>query len=246
MRKYSDKIFIVFAIILVITGVAFKKKIVDKKEKTPIFKREEKLEKINETEEKSSEKKIDDKWTNEEKDKSGKETFKNVEKGDSQVKNLKAYISGQVNKPGVYIFKRGDRVEDLVKKAGGFTKNADNSLNLALHLEDEMHIYVQDKRKKSASDYGNGTYLQNKAENLNSRQDYKNQKKEPFKSKEKVNINTASIEDLMGLPFIGEKKAEEIIEKRKMKSFESIDEIRDIKGIGEKIFEKLKDLITCN
>ena len=61
---------------------------------------------------------------------------------------------------------------------------------------------------------------------------------------DKVNINTATKEELMSLQGIGEVLSERIIEYRKNAKFNSIDEIQQVKGIGEKTFEKLKDSIT--
>lgn len=250
MRKYTDKIFIVLALILVITGLVIKKNIGDKKEKSLVIKREESLEKVEGDFDKSGERGAIEDMENEEKNKSVEEKSRDLEKGKLQDKDLKAYISGEVNKPGVYIFKRGDRINDLVEKADGFTKNADTNLNLALHLEDEMHIVVLDKRKEAATNQGYDIYLQDKSKRKNSRvyeeKDYKYQEKNSSEKKNKVDINTASLEELMTLPFIGEKKAKEIREKRARGKFESIDEIKSIKGIGDKTFEKLKDLITCN
>lgn len=76
-----------------------------------------------------------------------------------------------------------------------------------------------------------------------------NKKTENFKNEksEKININQASLEELKTLPCIGNKKANQIIEYReKHKGFKSIDEIKKIKGIGPKTFEKLKNFIICN
>ncbi len=61
---------------------------------------------------------------------------------------------------------------------------------------------------------------------------------------QKVNINTASKTELMTLPNIGEKKAEDIIAKREQSEFETIEDIKEVKGIGEKTFEKLSEAIT--
>ncbi len=61
----------------------------------------------------------------------------------------------------------------------------------------------------------------------------------------KVNINTATVEELMSLKGIGEKKAESIVEHREETgSFATIDELKGVKGIGDKIFSKIKDHIA--
>lgn len=60
-----------------------------------------------------------------------------------------------------------------------------------------------------------------------------------------VNINTASAEELEGLDGIGEKLAQAIIDYRSVKPFDTIEEVMQVKGIGEKRFEKIKDRITC-
>ncbi len=66
----------------------------------------------------------------------------------------------------------------------------------------------------------------------------------PAISAEKVDINTATMEELQALPKIGPKTAKAIVEYRKMHSFKSVDELINVKGIGDKKFEKLRPLIT--
>ncbi len=164
-----------------------------------------------------------------------------IEKNDEQVENIigekednqevkkikKVHISGEVNKAGVYEIEDDDRLDDLVKKAGGLTENADlNSINLSMILEDEMRIIIP---------------------NINDAD--KNIDPMPLMDStddEKININTASKEELMTLPNIGEKRADSILEYRENNKFEKIEDIKNVSGIGDKFFEQLKDLIKTD
>ncbi|WP_296126512.1 DUF655 domain-containing protein [uncultured Anaerococcus sp.] len=145
----------------------------------------------------------------------------------------KVYISGEVLRSGVYDIKDGDRLDDLVKKAGGLTEKADiNAINLALRLEDQMKIYIPniDENQNINADNTKALGLSQPISNQN--------------SQTKVNLNLASKEELMTLPNIGEKRAEAIIEYREKKRFEKIEEIKNVSGIGDKYFDAMKDLIT--
>lgn len=126
-------------------------------------------------------------------------------------------VDGAVNKPGVYELNSGDRVIDAINMAGGFTESAyTKSINKARVLVDGEKIYIS-----TQDEY----MIESETNNL-------------------ININTASINDLMSLPGIGEIYAERIIDYRKNKAYGSIEEIKNIEGIGDKTFEKIKDLIT--
>lgn len=140
------------------------------------------------------------------------------------VETFMAYISGEVLNPGVYEFNDGDRVVNLVEKAGGFTENANININLSLKLTDEMHVYIPNNDEK--------------IENISL--DIGNIKEDNGL----ININTASKEELTTLSGIGEKKAEDIIKYREQQKFEKIEDLMNISGIGEKTFEKLKESIT--
>ncbi|MCX7884229.1 MAG: helix-hairpin-helix domain-containing protein [Caloramator sp.] len=137
---------------------------------------------------------------------------------------IKVYITGEVKKPGVYTLKNGDRVENAVYLAGGFTESADkNSVNLAMKLKDEDHIRV-DAIPTIASLNKNGSSI-----NLSN----------------KININTADKEMLKTLPRIGDSLAERIIDYRnKNGSFKRIEDIKKVSGIGDKMFENIKDKIS--
>ena len=185
-------------------------------------------------------------------------------------------IKGEVKRPGVYILKNGKRVIDVVRKAGGFTKNADTSANnFSMKIKDEMVIvvyskdeiadYLVTKEKESQVQEmcnkdisNNDSCIQN--EDTNSNIDNAADTSEPTSSSpgsnnnssngtnneanKLISINTASKEELMTLPGIGEAKALSIIEYRKTNKFEKIEDIKNVSGIGDALFEKIKDLIT--
>ncbi|MCI5997493.1 MAG: helix-hairpin-helix domain-containing protein [Peptoniphilaceae bacterium] len=139
--------------------------------------------------------------------------------------NIFVHIDGAIKNPDVYEMKEGDRVKDLLEKAGGLLDDADTSrLNLAVKLKDEMKIHIY--KVGETSD-----------ENPTSSQDNTN-------TSEIVNINTASVDELCKLTGIGETKAKLIVEYRNNKKFETIEEITNVSGIGKKTFEKIKDKIT--
>ena len=128
------------------------------------------------------------------------------------------YVCGAVQKEGVYELSAGSRVFEAIDAAGGFREDAARTeVNQARLLEDEEKIYVPTI-----------TELQNEEKNGDG----------------KVNINQASKEELMTLPGVGEAKAESIIKYREEQgAFRSIEEIMQIAGIKEGLYEKIKDLI---
>lgn len=148
-----------------------------------------------------------------------------------EINEMKVYISGEISKEGVYEFENGDRLDDLIKKAGGLTENANaKDLNLAMKLEDEMKIYIPSIYEISSDDTADTIPI------ITS--DSKDS------SKAKININKASKEELMSLPNIGDKRADSILEYRESNKFETIEDIKNVNGIGEKFYQSLKDLIT--
>lgn len=143
-------------------------------------------------------------------------------------------IDGCVNKPGVYHFKKDDRIKDIVELAGGFKQDADTkSVNLAMKLKDEMKIYIPSKSETSKEQNNDTqssdivTIKDNNSSNI-------------------VNINTADSNKLQTLPGIGPSKAKKIIEFREKNQFKKIEEIKNVDGIGDKTFESLKSLITID
>ncbi|WP_313164220.1 ComEA family DNA-binding protein [Sedimentibacter sp.] len=127
-------------------------------------------------------------------------------------------IDGAVKNPGVYELKDGCRVNDAIVMAGGLTDKAyTKNLNKARLLVDGEKIYVLNNDEI------------NEVNSENSKL---------------ININTASKEMLKTIPGIGDAYAQRIIDYRNKKSFDSIEEIKKVDGIGEKTFEKMKEIIT--
>ena len=129
------------------------------------------------------------------------------------------YVCGAVNLEGVYELPSGSRVYEAVEAAGGFREDADKSnVNQAEVLEDEERIYVPVV----------GEEMQTESD-----------------KEGKININKASKEELMTLPGVGESRAESIIQYREENgAFRSVEDIMQVSGIKEGLFEKIKDMIT--
>lgn len=136
-------------------------------------------------------------------------------------------VKGAVLHPGVYDAEEDDRVLDIIQKAGGFLKKADQrKVNLAEKVHDEMVIYVPKKGESPDPDINITTMS-------------------PNQDNGKVNLNTASLEQLQTLTGIGPSKAAAIVEYReKNGGFKKVEELTNVTGIGDKTFEKLKDSIT--
>ncbi|MDI6860883.1 MAG: helix-hairpin-helix domain-containing protein [Caldisericia bacterium] len=139
-------------------------------------------------------------------------------------------ISGEIKYPGVYEMENGDRVFQLVEKAGGLTENADlNSINLSKKLIDGEKIIIFSKKSINENETSisqSGTVSSQSKSNL-------------------ININTASKEELESLPGIGPTLAQKIIDYRETNGyFQTIEDIKKVSGIGDKKFEAIKNLIT--
>ena len=146
-------------------------------------------------------------------------------------KEVTVYISGEVNSPGIVTVNSGERLANVVEKVGGVTSNADlNQVNMAIKVEDEEH-YIIPK-------IGEALEVQENimAENNGTKED-----------SSKININKATIEELDSLPGVGEATANKIVNYRDENGeFKSIEEIKNVNGIGDKKFQDMKDLIIAN
>ncbi len=148
-----------------------------------------------------------------------------------ETSKIYVYVCGEVQNPGVYECNNGDRVIDAINLAGGALEGSNlTNLNLADKLSDGLKIYIPNINEEG-SEYSF-------SETGGSSNGFSNEKTK------KVNINSATKEELMTLKGIGESKAEAIISYRKEKgAFKSIEDIKNISGIKEQAFDKIKDFI---
>ena len=145
-------------------------------------------------------------------------------------------IKGEVLRPGVYDFSCESRIQEVIKKAGGFTEEADQTkINLAQKISDQMQIIVPNLYSKQE----NGVIEENSGKatlpNTNSSQSKQGT----------VNINTATLEELQTIKGIGKKKAEAILQYRKEHGpFRTKDDLLQVKGIGKKALEAIESQVT--
>lgn len=142
---------------------------------------------------------------------------------------LYVHVCGCVKSPGLYQMREGQRVGDAIAQAGGFSEKANrDAVNLAEILQDGVQIYIpsmQEKDLKETKESSTG--------------------EEGERTGTKINLNLATADVLTELSGIGPARAEEIVKYREENgSFSSIDDIKNVPGIGEGIFERIKDLIT--
>lgn len=151
----------------------------------------------------------------------------------SETEKLVVHVCGAVENPGIYMLPTGSRLYEAVTMAGGFSEEADSAYhNLARVIEDGERIYIltsSETKELTAEQQVMGESGLNAS----------------LQSNGLINLNTATIEQLMTLPGIGEARAADILSYRtKIGQFTDIEELMNVSGIGESRFEKIKDKIT--
>ena len=145
-------------------------------------------------------------------------------------------IKGEVLHPGVYEFSCESRIQEVIKKAGGFTEEADETkINLAQKISDQMQIIVPNLHSKQEGGVTEGNSEKGNLSNTtlsNSKQGT-------------VNINTATLEELQTIKGIGKKKAEAILQYRKEHgAFRTKEDLLQVKGIGKKALEAIESQVN--
>ena len=165
------------------------------------------------------------------------QTENTTEENNNQEK-IVIHITGAICNEGIYELEENSRIADAVKMAGGLKEDADlKQINLAYVLEDGMKINIPSKNDNSNENINNTENYITK-EKLNSSNNTNNAKTS------KVNINSATQTELETLPGIGPSTALKIINYRKEKGkFNKIEDIKNVNGIGESKFNKIKEFI---
>lgn len=147
------------------------------------------------------------------------------ESEDNQTGMCYVYVCGAVTSPGVYVLKEGSRVYEAIALAGGMTENAGkDGLNQAEPIEDGQMIRVPTKEETLESPEGmtHGTDCEDS----------------------RIDLNRATAEELMTLPGVGQSKADSIIRYRmEHGGFSAVEEIMNVEGIKEGVFNRIKDNI---
>lgn len=170
--------------------------------------------------------------TEDDKSVNGENTDPEDVKASSTGTEIFVHVCGAVANPGVYRLPADSRLYEAISAAGGLKEDAeDTSLNQASLVTDGQQIYVPTKEEVKNGTFG-GAPGEGTVKNTES-------------SDGKININTADKTQLVTLPGIGESKAAAIITYRETHgSFQSIEELMEINGIKEGVFQKIRDMIT--
>lgn len=148
------------------------------------------------------------------------------EKASEEERSLYVDVCGEVSCPGVYELPVDSRMFQAIEAAGGFTAEACVSgVNQAQKLEDGQQIYVPSREEVQAAADASAQSAKDNSDG-------------------KVNLNTASREELLTLTGIGEVRADSIIRYREANGgFHSIEELKEVEGIKDGVFQKVKDKI---
>lgn len=157
----------------------------------------------------------------------------NTVEEDARPKVMYTDIKGSVKEPDIYSFSSEERVYDVLKRAGGLLEEADSDrINFSAKIEDQQVLYIPAVGEEPP-------------EHLNQSASPEGKQSTADTEPSKININTASPSELQQIPGIGSVKAQEIIRFREENgSFQKVEDLQEISGIGEKTVEKLKNFVT--
>lgn len=154
------------------------------------------------------------------------------------------HIDGYVNNPGVYQLKENERTNALIEKAGGLKNGYSiKNINLAAKLSDGDKVYIPSIEEEKILGNQNNNNVNTVGKHTNNGNNLNNNVS--ITKNNKININTANVSELKQITGIGESTANKIIDYREnVGKFKKIEDIKEVKGIGDSKFESLKNKIT--
>ena len=171
----------------------------------------------------------------------------NIEQEQEKRENkIKVHVAGYVEEEGMVELAEGARIADALEAAGGATLEADLSrVNLAYVLQDGQKIYIPSILEVEEEEAEEEEYITEGSGGVILEEEGEEEKNNEAEGK--VNINTATQTELETLNGIGPSTASKIIEYRKQNgNFQSIEEIQNVSGIGEKIYEGIREEIEVS
>lgn len=199
--------------------------------------------KVKEFEEKETTGNIEKNITVSEENKDDKEKEGNEEDKKENISSetgIFVHIDGYVNNPGVYQIKENERINVLIEKAGGLKNGYSiKNINLAAKLSDGDKVYIPSVEEEKSLGNQNNNNVNTVVKHTNNGNNLNNNVS--ITKNNKININTANISELKQITGIGESTANKIIDYRQnVGKFKKIEDIKEVKGIGESKFESLK------
>jgi len=162
---------------------------------------------------------------------------------------IRVDVEGAVKKPGLYTFAQGTRVGDAIERAGGMKASAaKGAINLAQVLDDGVQVYVPTKAEARAQGTGGSaqgaTAGSSGSGAVGSAASGASAGAQTGGSADKVNLNTATLEQLQTLPGVGPVLAQSIVDYREQTGpFGSVEDLKKVSGIGDTRFARLKDSV---
>ena len=159
------------------------------------------------------------------------------------VQLISVYICGEVNKPGIYEAPKGVMLNDIIEDAGGLTDDASvNNINFVYQITGNMSIYIPSKEEIEKG-FNGGDIIRQEGVYVWGNNGQSSGSDTGSTKTLMVNINTATVDELRTLPGIGEVTAQTIVDYRNKTPFKKIEDIKNVTGIGDSKYNRIKDYI---
>lgn len=169
---------------------------------------------------------------------------------ESRAKTIEVYVSGAVREPGIYTLPAGARTTEALEAAGGLRADAKaERVNLAKKLRDGSHVYVPaEKGSRAKAQLGAGASVKaGSKEGISAHNSASFSGGEAWGAGEsstaKLNLNTATQQQLMALPGIGPSMANRILALRRVRRFTRVEDLLQVRGIGQSKLERLRPYV---